>query len=318
MAFSGNVGAIAEGKKVFVFPNETNLVSNIPMWMKFFCYEYNASAAGRASSYNRSQNSLNVPGMTNLKALICVPAPANFVSTTQHTYKPEEKIYEEDIVSAGVSKGKGYLGAIDTYLSTSLIYNALKTAAEWVAGTADEGLKLAGYKQLIESDFTDQVYKPGGQVRSYEISIYMPCLSIEDSRKAGEIIRAFEALSLPTALSLLDAKSTFFYHPPLWVFGVGPIDAYKFDPDWSGYPQISVLKTVKSKKIALDVNSLSALGDGNGIFKPIAYTLSLIFQELEPAVRVTGAGTELSTLITNRSGVITSGGIRNPFASSGT
>jgi hypothetical protein len=316
MAFSGNIASIAEGKKIYIFPNEQNVVSAIPLWMKFFCYDYNASAAGRASAYNRSQNLVSIPAMTNLKSLICVPAPAQFVSTTQHTYKPEEKIYEDDIVSMGVSATKGLMTAADIALMFNPKYLVARIAMETAKYAANKGLELGGYNQIIQSDFTDQVYKPGGQVRSYEISLYMPCLSVEDSRKAGEIIRAFEALSLPTALSLLDAKSTFFYHPPLWIFGIGPLDAYKFDPDWSGYPQISVLKAVKSKKIAIDANSLSALSDGLGVFKPIAYTLTLIFQELEPAVRVTGAGTELSTLITNRSGVITSGGIRNPIATS--
>jgi hypothetical protein len=314
MAFSANVPSMAEGKKIFIFPNEQNVVTSIPLWMKFFCYDYNASAAGRASAYNRSQNVVSIPGMTNLKSLICVPAPAHFVSSTQHTYKPEEKIYEDDIVSMGISATKTAITIADFALMlANPTYLFSRIGLELGKYAANKGLELAGYNQLIQSDFTDQVYKSGGQVRSYEISLYMPCLSIEDSRKAGEIIRAFEALSLPTATSLLDAKSTFFYHPPLWIFGIGPLDSYKFDPDWSGYPQISVLKAVKSKKIALDVNSLSALSNGLGVFKPIAYTLTLIFQELEPAVRVTGLGTELSTFITNRSGVITSGGVRLPI-----
>ena len=124
--------------------------------------------------------------------MICVPAPAQFVSTTQHTYKPEEKIYEDDIVSMGVSATKGLMTAADIALMFNPKYLVARIAMEAAKHATNKGLELGGYNQIIQSDFTDQVYKPGGQVRSYEISLYMPCLSVEDSRKAGEIIRAFE------------------------------------------------------------------------------------------------------------------------------
>lgn len=319
MAFP-NPTALAEKTSTIIFPNEQGVVDSIPLWMKFFCYEYSSSAIGRASAYTRSQG----PGGTiatissNLKQIIAVPAPTNFVSTTSNAYTTENSRALsgiDQLVAFGQSAGGKILDMLG--LGGALGPNTDKAITR--AAGALKGVRTAsnilGYNQLIETDYTDQVYKAGGQIRQYDVNLYLPCLTQADSEKAGNIIRAFEALSLPTVISAVSSKLTFFFHPPLWVFGVGAIDSYNFDSDWSGTPQLSVLKVVKSKRIAIDTTSLGAISQGNGIFKPMAYTVTLVFQELEPAIRITGAaGGRTSLQISNRSGAIVTTGSQNTAA----
>ena len=78
---------------------------------------------------------------------------------------------------------------------------------------------------------------------------------------------------------------------------------------------MSVLRTVKVKRVAIDTNTLAAIGSDteSGIFKPIAYSLTLTFQELEPSVRITGNVGELSTLIQSRSSAVVTTGTKNPL-----
>jgi hypothetical protein len=282
--------------------------------MKFFCYEFMSGAAGRASAYGRSQNGLSIPGLTKMKASISVPAPANFTSTTAHTYKSEAVVPALLGPGIGMDLAKKVLNAIIPDAVKKVIDDTIQAAHDaQLLAKVSGGSKFPGFSQLVETDLSDLVYKSGGQVRQYDVQLYMPCMTVGDSKKAGEIIRTFEALSLPTVLSVpLLPAATFFFHPPLWVFGVGPLDNYLFDPDWSGFPQLCVLRTVKNKKIAIETNSLSAISNSSGEFKPIAYTLTLIFQELEPAIRITNPVGGLSTKISNRSGAIVATGTTTP------
>ena len=298
-----NTTSLLEKKSILIWPDDTGTRTRIPIWMKFFCYEFMSGAAGRASAYSRSQNGLSIPGLTKMKASISVPAPANFTSTTAHTYKSEPVV--PTILPPAVSNAIAALTPDKVKTTIDSAIDKIKKAVE-VASTANT---LSGFNQMVEADFSDLVYKSGGQVRQYDVQLYMPCMTVGDSKKAGDIIRTFEALSLPTALSVPGIPAaTFFFHPPLWVFGVGPLDHFLFDPDWSGFPQLCVLRTVKNKKIAIETNSLSAISNYSGEFKPIAYTLTLVFQELEPAIRITNPLGELSTKISNRSGPMVSTG----------
>lgn len=312
-----NPTSLSEGKKIFIYPStESGLREEIPLWMKFFCYEYNSSSLGRASAYNRSQNLASIPTMTNLKAVISVPAPPNFVTTTQHTYKSEEVVPPDDVLSGIVDAVKRNMPASVSGWFQTLLNSGYAQMVAGALGKAKVASSRLGYNQVINKDETDLVYKPGGSLRQFDIQLYLPCLNIEDSRIAGDIIRAFEALSLPTVLSFFRSRAaTVFFHPPLWVFGIGALDNYSFDPDWSGYPQLSVLRTVKVKRVAIDTNTLAAIGSDteSGIFKPIAYSLTLTFQELEPSVRITGNVGELSTLIQSRSSAVITTGTKNPL-----
>ena len=308
-----NPTSFAESNKILIWPDDIGTRTSIPIWMKFFCYEFMSGAVGRASAYSRSQNGLSIPGLTKMKASISVPAPANFTSTTAHTYKSEAVV--PTLIGEGpvVSLAKDLLNVITPESVKKFIDAAIQKAL--TTGTFAAALgKFPGFNQMVEADFSDLVYKSGGQVRQYDVQLYMPCMTVGDSKKAGEIIRTFEALSLPTALSVPGIPAaTFFFHPPLWVFGVGPLDHHLFDPDWSGFPQLCVLRTVKNKKIAIETNSLSAISNFEGEFKPIAYTLTLVFQELEPAIRITNPGPGgLSTKISNSSGAIVATGTTTP------
>ena len=312
-----NPTSLSEGKKIFIYPSvESGLREEIPLWMKFFCYEYNSSSLGRASAYNRSQNLASIPTMSNMKAVIAVPAPPNFVTTTQHTYKSEEVVPQDDILSAAIDAVRDRMPASASGLFQSLLNSGYASIVAGLLGKAKIISNKLGYNQVINKDETDLVYKPGGSLRQFDIQLYLPCLNIEDSRSAGEIIRAFEALSLPTVLSFFRSRAaTVFFHPPLWVFGIGALDSYNFDPDWSGYPQLSVLRTVKVKRVAIDTNTLAVMGSDTekGVFKPIAYSVTLTFQELEPSVRITGNVGELSTLIQSRSAAVITTGTKNPL-----
>lgn len=289
----------AAGKSL-IFPATPDIQKIIPLYMKFFCFEYNKSALGRSEAYRRGRGEENlIPGTSNIKKQIFVPAPSLFTSTTQHSYKAEPS----EVGLFGVLPS----GAGTTRFARGIAYVKkqqlkLKKYLSYVKG---------GYGQDIPMDVTDLIYQPGGQVRSYEVQLYLPCLSIEDSKKAGDIIKNFEALSLPTMLGLGISSLSIMFHPPVWLLGIGPIDTLKVDPDWSGAPQLSVLRTVKSKRVALETNTLAAIGGKNlGEFKPIAYTLTLLFQELEPAVRITSPGKETSSIIGSRSiGMVSTGSL---------
>lgn len=307
-----NPTSIAETPKVLIFPSSVEVKSQIPLWMKFYCFEYNNSSLGRAAMWSRTRGGGlgSIPGASLLKTQIAVPAPANFTSTTQHSYKAEDN-----------DPSGGLIATVVDYLSETQVGKAVKDKFEEVLNdprtariqSAVTNLsRIAGYGQNIDMDHSELVYKPNGSVRQYEIQLYMPCLNVNDSKTAGQIIRAFEAFSLPTLVGVLEASFSMMFHPPLWAFGVGPMTSLQMDPDWSGMPQVCVLKTVKSKKMALDTNSLAAIANSNsGEYKPIAYLLSLVFQELEPAVRLTSpipiAG-EASSAIASRSGALLAAG----------
>lgn len=300
-----NTTSIAEIPKKFVFPIEDEIRSKIPLWMKFYCYEYTNTALGRALSYSRAGGGASIPLLTKEKAQILVPAPVNFQSTTAHNYgqEPSQAMFLfsnviggalEEVLNQLPPQFRDFLRGVGT---------AIDTVDQQMAN-------LSGFNSEIPSDLNDTMYQGNGSSRTFEIRMNLPCLTDRDSKAAGSIIRAFEALSLPTARSLFSLSSTKFFHPPLWVFGIGPADSLKFDPDWTGYPQISVLRTVSHKKTAFETNSLAAIGY-EGILKPVAYTVTLLFQELEPAIRVTSPFGTLSTQITNRSGALVTSGV-NP------
>ncbi len=316
-----NTQSIAEWSSKLVFPVENSIRSQIPIWMKFYCYEFMNTMSQRALAYSRSTG--GVAGAigsytTKEKMQIMIPAPTNFLTTTAHSYAsvrtgmPDtplpsivsstlEKIFPgaTDAIQTGALKGKLLFDLIDQYTATIT------------------GLDSSFSDQVEQGFMSDSTYVPAGGSRTFEIKINMPCLSDLDSKAAGKIIRAFEALSLPTLRSALTAATTKYFHPPLWVFGIGPANSMKVDPDWSGYPQLSVLRTVSHRKTAFDTNSLSAFGYG-GTYKPIAYTVSLIFQELEPAFRQTSPFRETGINILSRSAaIVTAGGSLNPTITGG-
>jgi len=301
-----NVTSLTEQSTKIVFPIEDAVRSKIPLWMKFYCYEFANTATSRAVAYTRSGGGFSVPGLTKEKAQIMVPAPPNFQTQTAHNYDnmPSTAVnLFQPVVSQIID---GALQYLPEQISQGL--RGLASGVEQGIQVLEQGAGLiTPFISEIPHDVADTTYIPTGASRSFEIRMNLPCLTEADSKAAGAVIRAFEALSLPTARSLFSISSTKFFHPPLWVFGIGPADSFKFDPDWTGQPQISVLRSIAHKKTAFETNSLSALG-GFGLLKPVAYTLTLVFQELEPAFRRTNANGPTSLSIINRSGVLATTG----------
>ncbi|WP_248785789.1 hypothetical protein, partial [Escherichia coli] len=80
--------------------------------------------------------------------------------------------------------------------------NIFKKAEAGIVAVENAVGNITGNESLIENDLMDAVFKNSGPSRTYEVRFNLPCLTVQDSMKAGEIIRAFEALSLPTARSL--------------------------------------------------------------------------------------------------------------------
>jgi len=309
-----NLTSITESSRKLIYPTDEDLRSKIPLWLKFYCYEYTNTAEGRARAYSRSSSqSSGVRAVASAilgldgkeKAQILLPAPVNFDSVTSHNYQAQP--------TAGLNLfSTAASGMFDFFRRTAVpdglkdAFNAIATRVDNAAASANNFLaQWSGWQSDMPADTMDSMYMSTGPSRTFEIKMNLPCLTEEDSKAAGEIVRAFEALSLPTARSptfntTLNVVQQF--HPPLWIFGIGSIDSYKFDPDWTGYPQLCVLRTVRNKKTAFETNSLAALGH-NGLLKPVAYTLTLQFIELEPAFRVTGFAQDTNFNITNRSGI---------------
>jgi hypothetical protein len=307
--YVGNAASLQESTGSFVFPNDPELVSSIPLWMKFYCFEYSNNALSRVSSYLRSQNLASVPGLSNLKAQIYVPAPTAFECLTSLQYN-----------RSATTAANAFPGAVNKLwdMAKSSSNPFIKSVVDGLGQIADDAKQTAdllgaiagggfGYGQDIPLDLNDLTFVGTGSYRSFDIRLYLPCLSVADSMKAGKIIRSFEALALPTALSAGSVFATKYFHPPLWTFGIGPVDSMKFDPDWTGFPQLCILQSIKVRKTALDANSVSAHYQGS-MFKPVAYSISLLFRELEPAIRVSSLGQETGTAITNRSGALISTG----------
>lgn len=94
------------------------------------------------------------------------------------------------------------------------------------------------------------------------------------------------ATSIP-GLGFLGQAATvqLHFHPPMWHFGVTSLNSggLNTDMDWTSQPQMCVLTNVAVNRTAIDATSFTAL-DGN--LKPLAYSITLNFQEIETAFRV--------------------------------
>jgi hypothetical protein len=305
-----NIASLSEGTGVYIFPETPDVRSSIPLWMKFYCYEYSNSAINRVAANVRSNGDLTFPTLSNLKAQIMVPSPVRFDTDTSINYSSQP--------TSAITSLPGFVGNILSVLKS------VSPEIKQLVDMGDEGIEkigdLIGYlektagsfgfgQNLTLPDINDLIYYPSGPHRSFNINLILPCLTIADSKVASDISMAFESLALPTMIGLGSIATSRFFHPPVWIFGVGPIDSLRFDTSWSGQPQLSVLAAVKVKRTSLDVPYLTAISE-SGLIKPSIYSIGLKFIELEPAFRVVQPGRQVGTNITNRSGAITSfGGI---------
>jgi hypothetical protein len=289
-----NPNSLVESSRVLVYPSNTTVANEIPLYIKFTCTEYSSLALSRAGGI------INTGGYGNVKAQIAVPMSTKFTSQTAMRYKQEEnpnsipllQSYTEDLINKGLEKLEGIVAPILKNIPAKYLKGAGKIGGQ--------------FNQLIDSDYNELILQSGSK-RSFVIQLYLPCLNDEDSARAGEITRAFEALALPTTFSFgvgSLAGFQFFFHPPMWFIGVGALDSIQNDIDWSSQPQASVLTNVAVNRVAIDSSSFTAI---DGSIKPIAYSISLNFTEIEAAVRaqktLIGAGSPTSFEILNRSSV---------------
>lgn len=252
------------GLVTHIFPASDEMRKRIPLWLKFYCYQYSNNSLIRAGR--------SIIGGPMIRC-IQVPAPREFATTTDVEYNAKIDS-EENRTSADPLDG---------------ILGETATALAQIPGAI---LEFFGMGVNEDMDMTDTKFK-GVNKRVFQFKIIMPARTQEDSQAASEVCDAFEALSLPTAR--LNVFSKKVDHPPMWSFGIGAIDDLQNDRAWSGQPQLSLLDKVVVNKSAFQDSY--AISDGSNL-KPLAQSVILNFIELEPAMR---SATPFSSTIINRS-----------------
>jgi len=298
--FGVNPLSFGEKRKMLVFP--TSITSQIPLYLKFNCVEYSQNGLARAGSV------VNAGGYGNVKAVIAVPMPSKLTTQTAMRYKQEEN---PNIIAAGnnyITQGIDELSKKGN--ARLLQFAGISDAKSIAAGAVSAiGSVAMQFSQMIDSDFHETILQSGSK-RSFQVQLYMPCLYAEDSIAAAEIISAFEALALPTSFGETIAGTNlgfqFFFHPPMWFISAGALDDIKSDRSWTSQPQASVLTNVAVLRTAIDASSFTAL-DVN--IKPVAYSVTLNFVEIEAAIRTPSVvpGSYTSFTIKNRSAAANQG-----------
>lgn len=307
-----NLTSMLEGEKTLIFPAQSSVQKEIPLYLKIRCVEYSMSTIARSGGYN-PEGGANIG---NVKAYIYVPVPSKLITQTAMRYKQEsnedfmkgtEQTLSEDFIQLLGGKASAWLD------------KKIPGLGRW-STYSKEALRRIGkaYSSLIETDFTETILQSGSK-RSFTISMYLPCLNLDDSLAAAEIASAFESLALPTMMGVnasaflpINFGAQFHFHPPMWFFGIGPLLSTNTDIDWTSQPQASVLTNVAVSRTAIDASSFTAL-DVN--IKPVAYSITLNFQEIETAFRaidadiLTGSQKGTSFVIKNRSGASRSAGV---------
>jgi len=266
--------------ETIIFPKEQKDQNRIPLWLKFFCYEYTDNSLFRTAA------SLGVGPM--LKCIM-LPAPKEFVTKTDNIYDTGLARDTKDVTTtADPQSSQSLLGAPIAAAAAGIaaVTETFTNIATWVPEQFDLGMK-------IDMDMSDSKFR-GTNKRVYNFKMILAARSAEDSELASQICDTFEAFSLPSARIALFSK--FASHPPLWKFGIGPGGNAQIDRSWSGQPQLCVLDQITVSKTGFQDNY--GIADKNGSIKPIAQTINMTFVELEPALRTSFYG---SNDILNRS-----------------
>lgn len=244
-----------------IYPQNPKLQSEIPLWLKFRCFEYQGFVGRQTGTFAGV-----LPTPPNQLGLIYVPAPQELVSGVQNNYK---EIGVKDIFNAVVSP-----------LSMSpLVGKKIKAVADFVQAVTTAAVTVSSYFIGISPpDFNDNIFA-GSSKRVYSFNLVFPCLTDEDSFAAFAVGRSFEALSAPYASRV----PFLFKHPPMWLFGVGPGTGPAIDFTWLTDPQLSVLTNVAVNRSAPDKGSYAVLTQYG--LKPSVTTVSLQFVEIEPVYR---------------------------------
>lgn len=255
-----------------IFPSSPNLRSRIPLWLKFYCYDYSNNSLTRAFT--------SIVGAPMLRC-IQVPAPREFSTMTDVEYNTK-------------------IGVAET-MTEADPFDGLLAPLSSLARLDEAILSAIGIGVNVEMDMSDTKFT-GVNKRVFTFKIVMPSRTEEDAQAASDICDAFEALSLPTAR--LDVLSKQINHPPMWSFGIGAIDDLQNDRVWSGQPQLSMLDKVTVNKSAFQDSY--AISSGSKL-KPLAQSIIVSFIELEPAMRSSMPYT--SDIITRSTAFYTLGGL---------
>lgn len=276
-----------------LWPTDPKDQEKIPLWMKFFCYDYSDNSFIRFSSST---------GIGPMLKCIMVPAPKELVNTTDALYNTAIVDDKGEKLAANATKADprdsllgGMLSAAETAASSVIGFNPLELF--------DLGTNVAefvGVGAKIDMDMSDTKFI-GVAKRSYNIKLLFVSRTPEDSSMASEICEIFEAFSLPQAR--IAPFSKFVCHPPLWKFGVGPGNGPNIDPDWSGQPQLSLLDQITVNRSG--AQDSFGIANQRGDIKPLVITANMKFVELEPALR---SSLPQSSTIVNRSTAFWSGG----------
>jgi hypothetical protein len=248
-----------------IYPQNPKLQSEIPLWLKFRCFEYQGFIGRQTGTFAGV-----LPTPPNQLGLIYVPAPQELVSGVQNNYK---EIGVKDIFNAVVAPISMLGGNIP------VIGKKIKPVAEFIQAATSAAVTLSSYFIGISPpDFNDNIFA-GSSKRVYSFNLVFPCLTDEDSFAAFAVGRSFEALSAPYASRV----PFLFKHPPMWLFGVGPGTGPAIDFTWLTDPQLSVLTNVAVNRSAPDKGSYAVLTQYG--LKPSVTTVSLQFVEIEPVYR---------------------------------
>ena len=253
-----------------IFPSSPDLRERVPLWLKFYCYTYSRNSLARAVT--------SVLGAPMIRC-IQLPAPREFSTVTDVEYN----------VKIDSPETRTQADPTDGLMSLSSDMLRIPDAI----------LDFFGLSISEEMDMSDTKFK-GVNKRAFTFKIIMPARTEEDAQAASDVCDAFEALSLPTARFAAAAKKV--DHPPMWTFGIGPLDDLNNDRSWSGQPQLSLLDKVTVNKSGFQDSY--AISNG-GKLKPLTQTLILNFIELEPAMR---SAVPFTSTIINRSTAFWSGG----------
>lgn len=299
-----NVTSLTETEDTLIFPADNSIQNEIPLFLKMTCVEYSMNGLARKGGIASD----SAGGVGNVKAYIYVPVPSKLVTQTAMRYKQEDN--EEFMKFAEQKAMESTIQIISGSALSKALDPVIPTGAKPYVDLAAKRISRS-LTSMIDTDFTETILQSGSK-RSFTISMYLPCLNLADSLAAAKISRALEALALPTmdALSAGGGLAGYqiHFHPPMWFFGIGRLKGTKTDIDWTSQPQASVITNVAVSRTAIDASSFTAL-DVN--IKPVAYSITVNFQEIETAFRIPsplGSGST-SYEISNRSGAFAKGGM---------
>ncbi len=274
----------------YIYPASTALQQRIPLWLKFFIYEYNSNSVMRSTALSGDGS---LPSGILLDS-IYVPAPAEFSTFSDAAYNTA--INSEE--TATKADPRATIGMIGNFLPG--VGKAIVSGALAVMDTVENvGQAISDFTvgNITSMDMSDTTFQ-GINKRVYTFRILFGSLTPQDSAAASAICQALQAYQLPTVLGYPLASKV--RHPPLWRFGIGSGNNTSVDPDWCGQPQWALMDGCTINKSAFK-NSY-AMSEG-GKLKPLAQSATITFVELEPALRAAG-----STQIISRSTALVSGG----------